>query len=225
MVDIEVQIPSAFDPFADVDQDSSGGAGVKEYVHIRIQQRNGRKSLTTVQGLKKELSYEKILKDLKKEFCCNGTVVQDKELGKVIQLQGDQRKNVSTFLAKIGINRRLIVSRSTAVKAERNQPQIGRFPTILRTGYEHKPSIYGVNDDSEMDWQRRCERSMIPTNSRSRKPKDDLNLLHQFHIVYKLYLVSVHFSISSMVTLHTKEFILLDSYVPFKKYTYEKNLV
>ncbi|XP_071702206.1 protein translation factor SUI1 homolog 2 [Rutidosis leptorrhynchoides] len=104
MVDIEVHIPSAFDPFTDVDQDSGGGgAGVKEYVHIRIQQRNGRKSLTTVQGLRKELSYEKILKDLKKEFCCNGTVVQDKELGKVIQLQGDQRKNVSAFLTKAAI--------------------------------------------------------------------------------------------------------------------------
>ncbi|RRT80366.1 hypothetical protein B296_00012238 [Ensete ventricosum] len=56
----------------------------KDYVHIRIQQRNGRKSLTTVQGLKKEFSYNKILKDLKKEFCCNGTVVQDPELGQVI---------------------------------------------------------------------------------------------------------------------------------------------
>lgn len=32
------------------------------------------------------------------EYCCNGTVVEDKELGKVLQLQGDQRKNVSAFL-------------------------------------------------------------------------------------------------------------------------------
>lgn len=32
------------------------------------------------------------------EFCCNGNVVEDAELGKVIQLQGDQRKNVSVFL-------------------------------------------------------------------------------------------------------------------------------
>ena len=32
------------------------------------------------------------------EFCCNGNVVEDNELGKVIQLQGDQRKNVSIFL-------------------------------------------------------------------------------------------------------------------------------
>lgn len=70
------------DPFAEANAENSG-AGSKEYVHIRVQQRNGRKSLTTVQGLKKEFSYNKILKDLKKEFCCNGTVVQDPELGQV----------------------------------------------------------------------------------------------------------------------------------------------
>ena len=70
------------DPFAEANADDSG-AGAKDYVHVRVQQRNGRKSLTTVQGLKKEYSYSKILKDLKKEFCCNGTVVQDPELGQV----------------------------------------------------------------------------------------------------------------------------------------------
>jgi len=74
--------PRYIDPFAEANADDSG-AGSKEYVHIRVQQRNGRKSLTTVQGLKKEFSYNKILKDVKKEFCCNGTVVQDPELGQV----------------------------------------------------------------------------------------------------------------------------------------------
>nr|GMC53469.1 protein translation factor SUI1 homolog [Ipomoea batatas] len=101
MVDIEAHLPTAFDPFAEAKE--SGAPGAKEYVHIRIQQRNGKKSLTTVQGLRKEYSYDKILKDLKKEFCCNGNVVQDKELGKVIQLQGDQRKNVSQFLVSAGL--------------------------------------------------------------------------------------------------------------------------
>ncbi|KAL3636771.1 hypothetical protein CASFOL_019070 [Castilleja foliolosa] len=101
MVDLDIKIPSAYDPFAEAED--SGPTGAKEYVHIRIQQRNGKKSLTTVQGLRKEFSYEKILKDLKKEFCCNGVLVQDKELGKVIQLQGDQRKNVSQFLTAAGI--------------------------------------------------------------------------------------------------------------------------
>lgn len=35
------------------------------------------------------------------DFCCNGTVVEDLELGKIIQLQGDQRKNVSHFLVEV----------------------------------------------------------------------------------------------------------------------------
>ncbi|KAJ6866202.1 hypothetical protein NC652_037683 [Populus alba x Populus x berolinensis] len=68
------------DPYAVANADDSG-AGAKDHVHVRVQQRNGRKSLTTVLGLKKEYSYSKIPKDLKKEFCCNGTVVQDPDLG------------------------------------------------------------------------------------------------------------------------------------------------
>lgn len=98
MVELDVQIPPPFDPFFETKD-----ADAKEYVHIRVQQRNGKKCLTTVQGLKKDFSYEKILKDLKKEFCCNGNVVQDKELGKIIQLQGDQRKNVLQFLVQAKI--------------------------------------------------------------------------------------------------------------------------
>lgn len=94
----------AADPFAEAK--NSAGRGAKEYVHIRIQQRNGKKTLTTVEGLNKEFNYERILKDLKKEFCCNGTVVQDKLLGKIIQLQGDQRKKVADFLVKFGVAHR-----------------------------------------------------------------------------------------------------------------------
>ncbi|CAG7910038.1 unnamed protein product [Brassica rapa] len=101
MVELDIQVPLAYDPFAEAQDTDAPGA--KEYIHVRIQQRNGKKSLTTVQGLKKEYSYEKILKDLKKDFCCNGNVVQDKVLGKIIQLQGDQRKKVSHFLVQTGI--------------------------------------------------------------------------------------------------------------------------
>lgn len=43
------------------------------------------------------------------EFCCNGTVVEDPELGKVIQLQGDQRKNVSTFLVSNNIAKKDLI--------------------------------------------------------------------------------------------------------------------
>jgi translation initiation factor 1 len=54
--------------------------------------------LTTVQGIPKKFDQKKILKVIKKSFACNGTIVNDTEMGEVIQLQGDQRKDVQTFL-------------------------------------------------------------------------------------------------------------------------------
>ncbi|KAG7113781.1 Protein translation factor SUI1 1 like protein [Verticillium longisporum] len=41
---------------------------------------------------------KKILKVIKKKFACNGTIVEDSEMGDVIQLQGDQRKAIHEFL-------------------------------------------------------------------------------------------------------------------------------
>jgi len=61
-------------------------------------ERNGRKTLTTVQGLPVKFSRKKILTVVKKKFACNGTIVNDEEMGEVIQLQGDQRKNMQEFL-------------------------------------------------------------------------------------------------------------------------------
>lgn len=69
-----------------------------EFIHIRIQQRNNRQSLTTVQGLSDDYDLKKIVKAFKREFGCNGCVINHNEYGEVIQLQGDQRQNVSKFL-------------------------------------------------------------------------------------------------------------------------------
>ncbi len=45
---------SSLDPFADAaDPLSAEEPGRQSYIHIRIQQRNGRKTLTTLQGLPK----------------------------------------------------------------------------------------------------------------------------------------------------------------------------
>uniref|UniRef100_A0A7S0RAI2 SUI1 domain-containing protein n=1 Tax=Pyramimonas obovata TaxID=1411642 RepID=A0A7S0RAI2_9CHLO len=107
MTDVDFEnISGGFDPFADAEAESES----QNYIHVRVQQRNGRKSLTTVQGIEGGFDYKKVLKAFKKEFCCNGTVVEDPELGKVIQLQGDQRKNVHQFLVseKIVKNKDLI---------------------------------------------------------------------------------------------------------------------
>lgn len=84
------------DLFADAQEDSKKDSG--SYVHIRIQQRNGRKSLTIVQGLPDDLDLKKILKAIKKSYSTNGTIVEDAEMGNVIQVQGDQRKNIFDFL-------------------------------------------------------------------------------------------------------------------------------
>lgn len=51
-----------------------------------------------MQGLPKKFDQKKILKVIKKKFACNGTIVNDTEMGEVIQLQGDQRKDVQEFL-------------------------------------------------------------------------------------------------------------------------------
>ena len=80
------------DPFS-----NNVGGKSSSKIHIRVQQRNGRKCITTVQGLADDLDIPKITRALKRTFQCNGSVVQDPELGEVIQLSGDQRTNVREF--------------------------------------------------------------------------------------------------------------------------------
>ncbi|KAI8992076.1 translation initiation factor SUI1, partial [Mycotypha africana] len=88
------------DPFADVEENKQQNAN---NIHLRIQQRNGRKTLTTLEGLPKEYDSKKILKTFKKEFACNGTIVEDEVLGSILQLSGDQRVKIAEFLVKEGI--------------------------------------------------------------------------------------------------------------------------
>eukprot|EP01066_Platyproteum_vivax_P009007 Platyproteum_vivax@DN3920_c0_g1_i1.p1 len=91
------------DPFAAQDDLADGTKSTQgTYIHIRNQQRNGRKSLTTVQGIDK-VTTKRLLKTFKKTFSCNGTVVDDAELGSIIQLQGDQRQNVARYIIDEGI--------------------------------------------------------------------------------------------------------------------------
>ncbi|KJE92657.1 translation initiation factor SUI1 [Capsaspora owczarzaki ATCC 30864] len=100
MATIQNFVPSRLDPFAnDQSEDAPGG----NYIHIRIQQRNGRKTLTTVQGVGEEFDKKKLVKAFKKEFACNGTIVEHPEYGEVIQLQGDQRNSICEFLVKFDL--------------------------------------------------------------------------------------------------------------------------
>merc|ERR1719326_1009495 len=92
----------AADGFAD--KEGTGGK-----VHIRVQQRNGRKSWTTVQGIPDKVKlpksgkvfpvdFDKLLRALKKIFQTNGTLIADAEHGKILQMQGDLRKDIAQFL-------------------------------------------------------------------------------------------------------------------------------
>ncbi|PVU91412.1 hypothetical protein BB559_001396 [Furculomyces boomerangus] len=90
-----------YDPFADIGETDT--IEPQGYIHIRIQQRNGRKTITSLQGLPEQLDQKRILKAFKKDFACNGTVVEDEELGEVIQLQGDQRLKIRNFLVENSI--------------------------------------------------------------------------------------------------------------------------
>lgn len=80
------------------DAGDKGGVSSEEKVHVRVQQRNGRKCITTVAGLADDLDVKRICKAFKKNFSCNGAVQKDEEVGEVIQLSGDQRTNVKSFL-------------------------------------------------------------------------------------------------------------------------------
>ncbi|KAB0370380.1 hypothetical protein FD755_018342, partial [Muntiacus reevesi] len=96
-------------------------AGTEDYIHIRIQQRNGRKTLTTIQGIADDYNKNKtkqLVKAFKKKFACNGTGIEHPEYGEVIQQQDDQRKNMCQFLVETGLT-------------EDDQLKVHGFPSVL----------------------------------------------------------------------------------------------
>ena len=61
--DLDIGIGGAADPFAT-------GAKGRGKIHVRIQQRNGRKCITTIQGLDADLDLGRIMKNMKKNCAC-----------------------------------------------------------------------------------------------------------------------------------------------------------
>lgn len=72
----------------------------REVAHLRLQKRNGRKSITTITGLEQDLDFIRILRALKKKFKCIGSLdIKDgTDIVLAIKLSGDQRENVKNFL-------------------------------------------------------------------------------------------------------------------------------
>ncbi|KPA79170.1 putative translation factor sui1 [Leptomonas pyrrhocoris] len=67
-------------------------------VHIRVQQRKGKKFVTTVQGLNQRLNFRRINREFQRRWGCNGTVINTTDAGTVIQLQGNWSENIKQFI-------------------------------------------------------------------------------------------------------------------------------
>jgi translation initiation factor SUI1 len=67
----------------------------KSKIHIRGQQQ-GRRYITTLEGLDDDLDLKRISHAMKKTLSCSVTVIEDT----IIQLQGDKRADVRTWLVK-----------------------------------------------------------------------------------------------------------------------------
>jgi translation initiation factor 1 len=98
MIDIWIMMMVVWGTVDAFEDAADGAPNASDKVHVRVQQRNGRKCITTVAGLAEDLDIKRICKAFKKNFSCNGAVQKDEESGEVVQLSGDQRTNVKEFL-------------------------------------------------------------------------------------------------------------------------------
>lgn len=74
------------------------------FIHLRLQQRTGKKKLTIIEGLDPKFDLQALLKHFKKLFNTGGTVITDEAVGEVIQISGDHRSGIAKFLIKEGIS-------------------------------------------------------------------------------------------------------------------------
>ncbi len=69
-------------------------------IHIRLTQRNGRKTVTSIEGIPDKYDLKKMLTKFKCKFACGGNIGLDKtEENKVLMLNGDHRSKLSEFFA------------------------------------------------------------------------------------------------------------------------------
>ena len=82
------------------DDDKKQHEDLKE-IHIRVKKRNGRKCITTMEGLnvldQDPRLWEKLFRYFKKTLCCNGKLDKD---NKSMLLSGDQREKIKKYLVE-----------------------------------------------------------------------------------------------------------------------------
>jgi translation initiation factor 1 len=83
-------------------------------IHLRLTML-GSKCITIIEGLDEDLDLKRITRAMKKHFCCAVTVKKDDDDVEIIQMQGDHRDDVVTWLVanevltKAEANDRIIV--------------------------------------------------------------------------------------------------------------------
>lgn len=66
-------------------------------IHLRLT-KLGSKCITIIEGLDEDLDLKRITRAMKKFFCCAVTVKKDENDDDIIQLQGDHRTDVVSWL-------------------------------------------------------------------------------------------------------------------------------
>jgi translation initiation factor 1 len=89
----EMLIPNEFEP-------DFGVTSKSNQIHIRNQQRNGKKSITSVSGFGMNTNLVPIMKTLKKQLATSAHIQEDDEFGKVLCVQGDFRDAIAKFLVE-----------------------------------------------------------------------------------------------------------------------------
>lgn len=104
-VDNELAKLEGFNPLDDLQKTFD------DHIHLRIQKRNGRKTITIMEGFvaPEGKDAKDILKKMKTGFCCNGAVKKNDNDQDCYQLQGDHRQELIDFLKeKYGIKKEKI---------------------------------------------------------------------------------------------------------------------
>ena len=75
-----------------------------QQITVKIEFKKYRKKYTVIEGIdQKQIDLKTVAKKLKNKFACGGSVKENK-----IELQGDHRKNIQSFLAELGFAKETI---------------------------------------------------------------------------------------------------------------------
>jgi translation initiation factor 1 len=95
------------DPFAiDLDDTDHQSTNI---IHIRLQQRNGKKVITVIENLDSKLDHSKILRAMTKKFCCGGHLEEDEDKRKILVLNGDHRRTTNDFIKSEQMAEKIII--------------------------------------------------------------------------------------------------------------------